>query len=85
MSEIYLSSLNDEQIQIIELIGLNNFIRLCEYAGGESIYFPSMRSAKILARNVNIRKEFNGKNYKYLSNKYCICERHIRRIVNSKD
>lgn len=85
MSEIYLSSLNDEQIQIIELIGLDNFVKICEYAGGENIYFPSMRSTKITIRNSNIKKEFNGKNYKFLSQKYHICERHIRRIINSKD
>ena len=83
MSEIYLSCLNDEQIEIISLIGLNNFLKICEYAGGENIYFPSMRSSKITARNCNIKKDFNGRNYKKLSEKYHICERQIRRIINS--
>lgn len=83
MKEIYLSSLNYDQIEIIALIGLDNFLKLCEYAGGESIYFPSMRSTKITVRNCKIKKDFDGKNYKMLSEKYHICERQIRRIVNS--
>lgn len=85
MEEVYINSLNDEQIEIIRLIGLKSFMKICEYAGGESIYFPSMRSAKIIARNVKIRNEFDGKNYKYLSEKYRISERHVRRVIHSKD
>ena len=82
MKEIYLSSLNDEQVEIIKLIGLKNFLKICEYAGGENIYFPSMRSTKITIRNCKIKKEFDGRNYKFLAKKYNICERQIRRIVN---
>lgn len=83
MEETYLSNLNNDQLTIIELIGLNSFIKICEYAGGESIYFPTMRSRKITVRNCKIKMDFNGRNYKELAKKYNICERQIRRIINS--
>ena len=84
MEEIYLSSLNEEQIEIIKRIGLNNFLELCKYCGGENIYFPTLRSINTLDRNNKIKTEYkNGKNIKMLSRKYNICERQIRRIVSS--
>ena len=83
MKEIYFTDLNDEQVQIIKLIGLENFIKLCDFFGGESLYFPKPKSKELVERNKKIKEEFDGKNYKNLSIKYNICERHIRRIVNS--
>lgn len=83
MKEIYLSSLNSEQIEIMQLIGLDNFLKICEYCGGENFYFPSFRAINTLDRNTKIRDEYNGKNIKLLSRKYSICERQIRRIINS--
>ena len=44
MVEIYLSDLNEEQIDIISIIGLENFLKLCEHFQGETIYFPKMKT-----------------------------------------
>lgn len=36
----------DEKYQgIAGIIGMDNFIRLCEYMGGGSIYFPTLKEA----------------------------------------
>ena len=43
MVEIYLSDLNEEQIDIISIIGLENFLKLCEHFQGETIYFHKMK------------------------------------------
>lgn len=83
MNEIYLSNFSDEQIEIVRLIGFENFLKLCEYFAGESIYFPKMKSVKIIERNKKIREEYNGKNVDMLAKKYNICERQIRRIISS--
>lgn len=83
MEEIYLSSLNDEQVELIKLIGLDNFLKICKYCGGENFYFPSLKSINVSDRNSKIKDEFNGKNLKKLSKKYNLGERQIRRILKS--
>jgi Mor family transcriptional regulator len=83
MKEIYLNNLNEEQIEVIKLIGFEAFLKLCNYFSGESIYFPKMKTAKTIERNNKIRAEYNGKNISYLSKKYNICERQVRRIISS--
>ena len=78
---IELSNFNEEQLEIIRLIGMSNYLILLEYFSGETVYFPKMKSLKIQERNVKIKKEFNGKNFYSLSKKYNLCERQVRRIV----
>ena len=62
MKEVFLNGFNDDQIYIIQLIGLDNYLKLCEAFAGESIYIPKMKSKKISERNKKIKEEFNGKN-----------------------
>lgn len=83
MKEIYLEGFNNDQIHIIQTIGLDNYLKLCEYFAGETLYIPKMKSAKIIERNKKIKSEFNGKNLYYLSQKYNICVRQVRRILKS--
>lgn len=83
MKEIYLNGFNEDQIYIIQLIGLDNYLKICEAFAGESIYIPKMKSAKIIERNKKIKSEFNGKNLYYLSQKYHICVRQVRRILKT--
>jgi Mor family transcriptional regulator len=42
-----------------------------------------MKSKKISERNKKIKEEFNGKNLFFLSKKYNICVRQVRRILKS--
>ena len=83
MKEVFLNGFNDDQIYIIQLIGLDNYLKICEAFAGESIYIPKMKSAKIIERNKKIKSEFNGKNLYYLSQKYHICVRQVRRILKT--
>ena len=67
MKEVFLNGFNDDQIYIIQLIGLDNYLKLCEAFAGESIYISKMKSKKISERNKKIKEEFNGKNLFFLS------------------
>lgn len=82
MKEIYMDSLNEEMIFIIENVGMDNFLKLCHQFQGESIYFPKMKSQELTDRNKKIKSEFNGKNTKNLALRYNISERQIKRIVS---
>ena len=92
MNKIFLQDLvknHSEQIKypfdnILNIIGFNALCSLIEEFGGSSIYNPTTKS---LFRNciaAQIKKEFNGGNYRELAVKYGLCERTIRNITNRK-
>ena len=66
---------------IIEAIGIDNFIELCKLRGGMSVYFPQHSCVTRLARNREIVKRFNGVNFEKLAREYRLSESYIRRIL----
>ena len=69
LDRVQLSDLDEEQQQVAELIGLDNYKRLVTVFGGLSIY---------------IREEFDGYNFKELAGRYGLTEVRIRSIVSDK-
>lgn len=67
---------------IVDNIGIDNFIKLCEILGGGSIYIPTKASILKPARNRIIKEKFDGGNYKELSREFGITEMHIRKIIS---
>jgi len=65
---------------IADTIGVANFIKLAEFVGGSTIYIPKADSFLRPARDLNIKKEFNGYNHSDLAKKYNLSERWIREI-----
>ncbi|WP_032122029.1 Mor transcription activator family protein [Clostridium amazonitimonense] len=65
---------------IADTIGVVNFIKLAEFVGGSTIYIPKADSFLRPARDLNIKKEFNGYNHSDLAKKYNLSERWIREI-----
>lgn len=63
---------------IVELVGLNNFLKLCRYASGDEIYFPMQKSILKNTRKRLIQKEFNGCNALELSRKYDISLKRVK-------
>jgi Mor family transcriptional regulator len=58
---------------------------LQKLAGGDTIRIPKKSSINDLSeRNKTVRQQFNGRNFKELSEKFGVCERQIRTIVNDK-
>lgn len=68
---------------LAQLIGIENFKKLVKYMGGSSIYIPKEQTLILSLRNKNIKKEFNG-DIKILSRKYQISQSQIRNILKEK-
>lgn len=83
MKEIYLDSLSEEMILLLEMVGLATFLDICNHFEGESIYFPKLKTYEINNRNKEIIEEYrNGKSINNLSNKYNISIRQLKRIIS---
>ena len=48
--------------QMVEIIGMKNFLKLCKMYGGYTLYIPVYNKVIMGDRNRNIVKEYNGKN-----------------------
>ena len=71
-----------EKYQIIsEIIGFDNLIKLCEYARGSEIYFPTPERILSKTRNRVIKSEYDGNNIADLANKYGMTVRNLRLIL----
>lgn len=73
----------DDYRVIIDSIGIDNFMKLLELAGGTTLYFPKIEMMIRPARNRMIIKENKG-NYRVLAQKYGITYNGIKKIVSSK-
>lgn len=70
---------------IIDMIGLENVIKLSQYFMGDKIYLPKADRLLSPARNRIIRREYNGKNTKELAQDYDITTNQILQIVRDLD
>lgn len=70
---------------VVSLIGLDNFLKLCQYAMGDELYFPMQDSILRNARNRLIIREYNGCNASELSRKYNLTPVHIKNIVKGSN
>lgn len=77
--------LDEEQKVIAELVGMEGFKNLVRAFNGTSIYIPKVESLEKAVRDEQIRKEFDGANYKELALKYGLTERWIRLILYGRD
>lgn len=75
---------NEQQREIAEVIGIEAYRKLVEYYGGSKIYIEKSDTVIRPDRNNEIRKKFNGGNYKQLAREYGLSELTIRRIVDKK-
>lgn len=75
--------LNEEQQQLAELIGLENFAKLVQVFGGTNIYIPKAEAFGRTVRNEKIRQEYNGRNIKSLAVKYGLTERQVYKLINT--
>lgn len=66
---------------VVSLIGLENFLKMCRYAMGDELYFPTQETIFRKARNRLIRQEYNGYNHAELSKKYNLTVKQIMNIV----
>lgn len=78
-----IDDLNEEQKELVEVIGLEAFNALVYHYGGSSIYIPKTDTIERQARNVKICEAYKkGEGIKSLSNKYHLTENQIRSIIS---
>ena len=75
-----IEGLSREQRDLMECIGLEAYGKLVKAYGGSRIYI-----AKPNTVGKSKRREFDGRNYRFLANKYGLSENHIRPILTHKD
>ena len=83
LDRVQMSDLDEEQQQVAELIGLDNYKRLVSVFGGLSIYIPKADAWERMARDEQIREEFDGYNFKELAGRYGLTEVRIRSTARS--
>ncbi len=82
---ITVDSLEGEQKEIAECIGIEAYRKLSEQFGGSTIYIQKPDTLLKVRRNNEIRKLFNGKNYRSLALRFNLSENYIRLIVSHKN
>lgn len=81
---IRLEDIPYEYRDIVEVIGMDAFIKLTKLCGGQSLYIPMMASLNRECRDREIRARFNGGNYRALATQFRLSERQIRKIIDGK-
>lgn len=86
----FLKNVNESDIPetyqpVVSLIGLDNFLKLCQYAMGDELYFPMQKSILSGTRNRLILQEYNGYNLMELSKKYNLTTKQIKNIINASN
>ncbi|MDO6497347.1 Mor transcription activator family protein [Photobacterium sanguinicancri] len=59
-------------------------IALGHYFGGRDIYIPTGTKLKSALRNIDIWREYNGRNIEQLANRYKLTERQITEILREQ-
>ena len=54
-----LDDISESYRPVVEIIGIEKFIELSEYAKGDELYFPKTENIIAPARNRRIKKEWN--------------------------
>lgn len=70
---------------IVEIVGIEKFAELSNYAMGDEIYFPKVENIVSPARNRRIRKEYkNGLSCEKLAKKYNLTIKQIWNILKDE-
>lgn len=75
---------SEQQKEIAEIIGIEAYRKLVEYYGGSSIYINKSDTITRPERDDEIRRKFNGSNYRELTKEYGLSETGIRKIIDKK-
>lgn len=84
LSEITMEDLPERSRDIAEIIGIESYARLSDYAKGDKIYFPKVEAIVMPARNRRIQKEYNGYNQKELAERYDITIQQVNNILKNR-
>lgn len=71
-----------EYQDILDVLGMEHFLRLIRLCGGQSVYLPKLDTLEKDGRDREIRARFNGGNYRSLARQFRLSERQVRKIIN---
>ncbi len=79
-----INDIGERYREVVELIGIRNFVLLSNYARGDELYFPKVENVIAPARNRKIKEEFNGYNQKELADRYNLTTKQIQNIMRDE-
>lgn len=80
---IKLNDIPDNFHALVEVIGIEKFLKISKLYGGMNIYIPIYSSLIREARNREIIEKYNGVNVNELAIKYGISAISVRRIIKN--
>lgn len=84
IAETTLEDISESYRPVVDIIGIEKFIELSDYARGDELYFPKLENIIAPARNRRIKKEWNGYNSKELAEKYNLTIKQIGNILKDE-
>lgn len=84
IEETTLEDISENYRPVVEIIGIEKFIELSDYAKGDELYFPKAENIIAPARNRRIKKEWDGYNLKELAEKYNLTTKQIGNILKDE-
>jgi len=77
-----INNIKGVQKEIIELIGMDAYVKLCKRFGGHVVYIGEYDKIQNDQRNKEIISKFDGGNYYRLADEYGLSERSVRYIID---
>lgn len=69
---------------MVEIIGVDNFLKITKLYGGTSIYIPVHRKMVMSDRNRRIVEEYNGKNLDRLRVRYGLTKQQLKYVLKKE-
>lgn len=85
LAETTVEDITEKYRSVVNVIGIELFAELGDYAKGDELYFPQSKTIIIPARNRRIIREFDGGNMRMLSKKYGLTLKQIKGIINGTE
>lgn len=84
VNDTSIDDVSDSYKPVVDIVGIDKFIELANYARGDELYFPKLETIIAPARNRRIKSEFNGYNIKQLADKYNLTTKQISNILKDE-
>lgn len=81
--DVTFEDLGEDQREVAELIGIENYLKMVSIFGGGAIYIPKPDGVFRAARNRKIIEDYrNGKSYKFIAKKYNLTKSAVVNILS---
>ena len=84
IDDLRVEDVSESYRDIVDVVGLDNFVKLVKSFGGMSIYIPVEKSITRASRDRKIRAGFEG-DYRKVAMEFRLSKKQVRKIVDSKN